>query len=61
MPIAESLQDSGAVEDSQCPVAIFHLQEKTGSSCASNVECLIAGFVSALDASAHSLVAEITS
>jgi len=59
MFVAESLQDSGAIENSQRPVAILHLQEQAGSSRASNVERLIASFIPTLDASTHSLITEI--
>jgi hypothetical protein len=60
MPVTKSFQNSGAIKDSQCTVAIFHLQEQAGSSRASDVERLVASLVSTLYASAHSLMAKIT-
>ena len=60
MLVTERLQYSGTIKDSQCTVAVFHLEEEAGSSRTSNVERLVTGLVPALDTSTHSLVAEIT-
>ena len=59
MFVAESLEDGRAIKDRQGTMAVLHLQEQTRFPSTGDMECLIASFITALDAGTHALIANV--
>ena len=59
MLVAEGFELGGAVELGEGAVVVLHFEEEVGATGAGDVEGLVAELVAALDAGAHSLLADI--